>query len=309
MDWAKTNLERLQRARQLKRETILNEITSQGSVAKTIKVKFALLMADRDPHLDPETCVSKWDSWEDAESRLVVCQTCQGRQGIIDHEGLPSLNHCRKPVLTNEYGVEFIECPVQKVYRESVRAMKLLGSAQIPEKFKQRTLGSFKTHDKLSTEALKAARSLVEKWPDTKGILFLGPNGTGKTHLAAGIMLELIPKGIACRFYTVPNLMRQMRSAIDDGKVDEVLMGFCDVPLLILDDLGKEFIKPGEGNSWASEILFTIVNDRYENEKRIIVTTNLDGQAISERYGPAVRSRFAEMMDDVPLVSSDFRMR
>ncbi len=85
------------------------------------------------------------------------------------------------------------------------------------------------------------------------------------------------------------------------------MIGFLDrlaaVDLLHLDDLGAE-----NRTDWALEQLYSIVNTRYEDERSIVVTTNLTPDDLAEQIGARTVSRLIEMCGDpLPLFGEDRR--
>ena len=114
-----------------------------------------------------------------------------------------------------------------------------------------------------------------------KGLYFEEPFGTGKTHLAAAIALQLMEDGIPCIFKTSIDLLEDIRRtfANNDGITEQqVLKVYKDVDLLIVDDFGKEMC-----TEWAMTILYAILNDRYEAMRPTIITTNFNDDALIAR--------------------------
>jgi DNA replication protein DnaC len=74
------------------------------------------------------------------------------------------------------------------------------------------------------------------------------------------------------------------------------------VDLLHLDDLGAE-----KTSAWVLEQLYSIVNARYEAQKSILITTNLQREALAEQIGERTVSRLEEMCEILPLTGADKR--
>jgi len=233
--------------------------------------------------VDEEVAVQHWGDWTRAEDKLVnQCDGCQG-SAMYDLNDLPLL-HCARPELDPEtFGVYWNqECPVQLAYRERVRFERLLGKAKLPRRFQDRRLKSFRVYDSQTRSALARAREFVARFGEREqpGLLLMGPKGGGKTHLAAGAVLDLLDQQVAARFYTAPDLLNDIYAAIPDNRVMDVVRGLAELPCLVIDDLGKEFIKQRqaggyESAAWAMEQLFTLINRRYEDDRPVIITTNL----------------------------------
>ena len=278
---------------------------------------FPLLTGQADPgvkeKLQKKHLYKYLPDWLRGETNLQErCRLCQGA-AIFDDTGLPSVDICKRPKLMGNGEVIWQKCDVQITFRNRVIRDRILGSSGLPNRFKSRTLESFKTETAETKEALKTAWKLINEWgkPGQRGLLVLGPNGTGKTHLAAGILMRLASRGVPGKFLTAPAMMEQLRTAISQNEgVGQVLKLLGNVDLLVIDDLGKEYVKvEGEGSSWTTEQIWECVNRRYEADKPMIVTTNLTDDQIERRYGQAVFSRLCEMMDVIILDGPDWRMK
>ena len=110
---------------------------------------------------------------------------------------------------------------------------------------------------------------------DSTGLLLIGSIGVGKTHLAVGIIKELVlSKGIACLFYDYRELLKQIQNSYNDSvKATEldVLRPVFETEVLVLDELGA--VKPTE---WVWDTVSLILNTRYNDNRTTIITTNFD---------------------------------
>jgi len=104
------------------------------------------------------------------------------------------------------------------------------------------------------------------------------------------------------------HLGRLKRSYSEETQEEEwrILDELCKVPLLVIDDLGKEKV-----SEWVEQTLYQVVDSRYREEKPLIVTTNFNPDKLGGRYpeiGPAMMSRIAEMCDPIFVGGEDRRM-
>ena len=210
------------------------------------------------------------------------------------------------------------------------RTRRLLEAARIPARYEHCELTNFDTprgpyYEALSNARLQAGR-FVEEYPVEKtGLLIVGPIGVGKTHLAAGILKELIAsKGIPCLFYDYRELLKEIQNSYNASVQTtelEVLRPVFDAEVLALDELGA--VKPTE---WVWDTVSLILNTRYNNKRATIITTNFPDEpaaavaaprgtsfqrdeTLGDRIGERMRSRLHEMCRIVPMQGEDFRKR
>ena len=190
-----------------------------------------------------------------------------------------------------------------------------LKNSGVDAKFKRAELATFVVRRESQRDALRAAVEFVEGFPvRKKGVLFHGPTGVGKTHLAIGILKEAIrSKGARGFFFETMDLLTKLRDTYNKS-VDETELGvlkpILNADLLVLDDLGGGL---NDYSPWAKEMLGLVVNTRYNAEKPTIVTTNLKDVDSTERVsmlfqlGVRTRSRLIEMCEWVSIDDADSR--
>jgi DNA replication protein DnaC len=147
-------------------------------------------------------------------------------------------------------------------------------------------------------------RDIHRNLDEGKGLWLFGDVGTGKTTLAMLVSKAGIAAGRSVAIYSLPRLMNVLHEAIgsDDGKL-ELIDRLATVDLLHLDDVGAE-----NGTDWVLEQLYSIVNTRYEEGRSLVVTSNLDPDALAEQIGHRTVSRLIEMCSvQIPLFGADRR--
>lgn len=221
--------------------------------------------------------------------------------------------------------------------RNEARTARLLKAARIPVRYEHCTLADFETsfsgaHRSLAAARLAAGR-FVEEYPIEKtGLLLIGPIGTGKTHLAVGIIQELVrSKGVQCRFCDYRELLKEIQNSynatVQTTELD-ILRPVFDAEILVLDELGA--VKPTE---WVWDTVSHILNSRYNEKKTTIITTNFPNlppgelqagrgmsateaarhaarnETLGDRITERMRSRLHEMCRVVQLDGVDFRQK
>lgn len=136
------------------------------------------------------------------------------------------------------------------------------------------------------------------------GLWLMGDVGTGKTTLAMIVSKAALDAGRSVAIYSLPRLLNLIRGAIE---TEDGMVGFLErlaaVDLLHIDDLGVE-----NTTEWVLEQLYSIVNTRYEDERAMIVTTNLRYEELIDQLGERTVSRLVAICGNgLPLYGEDDR--
>jgi len=118
----------------------------------------------------------------------------------------------------------------------------------------------------ITREEIESAAFVTEK----ENLVLMGSCGTGKTHLATAVALNLCKKGRHVRFYTATGLANTLIEKHQRGTLASFMSSLRKVELLVLDEIGFVTL-----HKEASELLFQIVSECYE-QKSLIITSNLE---------------------------------
>jgi len=149
-------------------------------------------------------------------------------------------------------------------------------------------------------QALMQALDDAQRYAELpRGWLYLcGPCGAGKSHLAAAIAHTLATSGQGVTYASVPDLLRFVRRGFEERTADERLDALLAIEVLILDDLGAEYL-----TAWAQEQLFVLLNARYLANRATVLTSNDRPEALPARW----QSRIAELAQLIWMPISDYR--
>lgn len=203
-----------------------------------------------------------------------------------------------------------IPCPC----RRRDRSRKLITAARIPRRYDKCSFANFISDPGTSQDhALCHAHKFANEYPAVdRGLLFMGPAGVGKTHLAVSIIRDLIEKGFAGLFYEFGSLLKEIQDSynpVSKSSELKVLAPVYQADVLVLDELGATV--PTE---WVRDTMYQIINKRYNDRKLTVLTTNYSDvrdsdskQTLEDRIGTRLRSRLYEMCTKVVMDGGDYR--
>lgn len=173
----------------------------------------------------------------------------------------------------------------------------------ISSKIANATIGNFEIHTEQDANAVNFAKRFTREYVKERykgNVIFQGPPGVGKSHLALG-MAKTINEAFqkfgnkkSVVYMPVSELFERMKEAfnIKDARWEEkaTLKFLTNVDYLVLDDLGKESNVGNsirEGSSWAQSFLYRLL----ENRAKTIITTNYAGSQLKQLYEPSLLDR------------------
>jgi len=197
------------------------------------------------------------------------------------------------------------------------RAIECLAKSNLPAgRFAQAALGSLDWRAirpaKTATALQRYTEHLLEVLAQGLGLTLTGQVGTGKTHVAVGLVRLACGLGMPAGFYSLVDLLARLKATYDDDdnghrrapreRETDVLEALAAVPLLALDDLGAA--RPGD---WLRDRLYSLVNARYVAGLPTIVTANEDLSMLARHLGQRIVSRLAGASLELVFEGDDYR--
>jgi DNA replication protein DnaC len=214
---------------------------------------------------------------------------CDGGGWIVDDEA-NTARPCR--------------CRGQLISRRKARQL----SAVIPRKYKDVSFDRnpvAQMPDVVVRPIRAYVRGLDDNLDEGRGLWLFGEVGTGKTTLAMLVAKAALESGRSVAIYSMPRLLNEIRRTYDEGSDSnyiQLLDRLAEVDLLHIDDVGAE-----KSSAWVLEQLYAIVNARYEAQRSMTITTNLENDELIEQIGNRTVSRLKEMCELLPLHGHDQR--
>jgi len=190
-----------------------------------------------------------------------------------------------------------------------------LRDARIPPRYQRCTLDSFVTYQNEELlRAMASARRFCDGFPVVeRGLMFIGPPGIGKTHIAVAVLRDVVRRtGARGLYYDTRALLRDIRSTytpITHTAEMDVIRPVMEAELLVLDDLGAERL-----TDWVEETMSLIVNTRYNERRPTIFTSNYEDlpdegelNSLLVRVGFRLHSRLREMCEFLEYDGPDYR--
>lgn len=253
-----------------------------------------------------------------------------GRRGVVEMQPSCPFGACDGSgwILGPEDVARPCQCRERRMARLKARGI----ASVIPRKYRDVSF-ELLANDGMDTRVLGAIKQFVEDLDAHldagKGLWLMGDVGTGKTAAAMLVSKKVLEAGRSVAIYSLPQLLARIRRTYETDAGDSYLPfveRLTSVDLLHLDDLGAE-----RRTDWVLEQLYSIVNQRYESERAILVTMNSSAddfdpviskgtqsaskelgwvQRLNDEIGERTVSRLVEICGDpLPLFGEDLRYR
>ncbi|WP_462412456.1 primosomal protein DnaI [Neobacillus sp. Marseille-QA0830] len=212
------------------------------------------------------------------------CDKCESLDGCINM----MKGYQPELVLTrNSIDVTYERCPRKVLDDERRKNEKLIKSLHVPRDIISATFEDLE-HDAERIDAVQKAALFLNNYDQgkpTKGLYFYGKFGVGKSYLLGAIANRLAKKQISSMIVYVPELLREMKSAIADSTLNEKIEALKKEPILMLDDIGAEAV-----SSWTrDEVLGPILQYRMLEKLPTFFTSNFDFQGLEHHLAHSQR--------------------
>ena len=163
-------------------------------------------------------------------------------------------------------------------------------------------------------DAKKFVQKYCERLGDAlehgQGIIFSGSHGTGKTALSTLIGKDAIAKGYTVRYLPVAKILGKILESFNDIELKRNLDTIMErVEVLILDDLGKEYLGVRKQLNPMVQLTFdSMLRERYNRVLTTIISTNLHKATIKNQYGDSMLSILDGSAKYVEIKGPDFRL-
>ncbi|MCP5010419.1 MAG: ATP-binding protein, partial [Aestuariibacter sp.] len=149
------------------------------------------------------------------------------------------------------------------------REQTLLQNGRLPLGLQRMTFQNFVAASRNQSNAVAHCREFVrnpQRW-----LLLRGKSGSGKTHLAASVANARLIQQQPVSYTNTADLLDKIRSTYDSHSYDKTFRAICEVPLLVLEDLGHENRTP-----WSQEKLYQLLSHRSLHRLAMVITTSYE---------------------------------
>lgn len=230
-------------------------------------------------------------------NELISCEKCRD-SGIYDGGVCECLDRLYNRELTKELGT---------LMRRGDESFEKFDLSLYPDSFDaQRSIVA----REIMAKVLDRCRRYAESFPNvSSNLLMQGDTGLGKTYLSACIARVVADKGCSVCYdsaFTALEYFEKQKFSRDTDEgiaADKRVKRMLDCDLMILDDLGTEMATP-----MSVSALYSLINTRLVNGRRMIISTNLRDDEIAKRYTPQIASRILGEFVHLPFAGNDIRM-
>lgn len=135
-----------------------------------------------------------------------------------------------------------------------------------------------------------------------RGLLLKGITGSGKTHTLYAVRSVVQKWAKATNVENWVKLLFELKKD-NFSKVNSIIENITDSDFIFIDDIGAENM-----SDWNSEMMYLIINEAYNKEKVLFISTNLSDEDFAKKYGDRIASRVGEMTVAIEMPEKDWRI-
>lgn len=224
-------------------------------------------------------------------TQSIRCEQC------TNYESCQNIVQGYYPVLSfvnNDIHVAYEKCPNHEKYEKQQETKNLVQSVNMPKDILHARLSNLHRDDPRRSEAVTQVLTFINQakvnLPE-KGLYMSGPFGVGKTYLLGAIANELQAYSITSMLIYMPELVREMREAIQTNSVQTKIDQYKRADILMLDDIGAETM-----SAWfRDEVLGSILQYRMMEKLPVFFTSNYTMDQLEETIATTNRGEFEEV--------------
>lgn len=192
---------------------------------------------------------------------------------------------------------------------ERIKAQKMAESYEqykksgVPERYWHESIETYRVSNEMQKTAQQSACAFIGavKCGEFKSLIMIGNAGTGKTHLACGILREY-GNGL---YRTAPDIVEELRRAKSftaDTTEAKIINHYGHTPLLIIDEIGR-----GINATDEKYMIYQVLNARYNTRKPTVLISNHKKSEFLQYIGVAAADRLVESAEMIELNGESYR--
>ncbi len=243
------------------------------------------------------------------ETRAIAVDHLAARAELLVQSGFPVdylelKYHCSKCSDEGFVQGKMCSCYRKALNKEAASRTKLAKLMEV-QTFKTFKLDLYPEENgirKAMERIFNRVKDYAENFSDKSGnLLFTGGTGVGKTFLSSAVARHVIDQGFSVVYDSISNIIADFE-AVKFNKENRNLDKYDSCDLLIIDDLGTEMV-----TQFTESVVYTLINNRINMRKPMIVSTNIDADRINEMYSQSIVSRLSGEFLVLPFRGNDLR--
>lgn len=243
------------------------------------------------PEITDEHIDKRLNKLYEYTTQSIRCENC------MNYESCQNIVQGYYPILSfvnDEIHVAYEKCPNHEIYEQREKESNLIQSVNMPKDILHARLSNLYRDDPRRSEAVTQVLTFVneaKKELPEKGLFLSGPFGVGKTYLLGAIANELQEYNIGSMLIYMPELVREMREAIQTNTVQKKIDLYKRADILMLDDIGAETM-----SAWfRDEVLGAILQYRMMEKLPVFFTSNYTMSELETIIATTSKGAFEEV--------------